>query len=124
MFDDSLMLIDGDTDGSLTTTGTYSGIEVDESPVGGFCFQATVPAAAGTGTPTLGITIQQADTDADGSYVDLIVFTDITEAGPYSVRAAVSMDYVRASVAISGTNPDFGAVSLGIVPNLTRFWKG
>jgi hypothetical protein len=38
MFDDLLMLIDGDSDGSLTTTGTYSGVEVDESPVSGFTF--------------------------------------------------------------------------------------
>jgi hypothetical protein len=120
MFDDLLMLIDGDSDGSLTTTGTYSGVEVDESPVSGLTFEVRVPAAAST--TTLDIDIQQADTDADGSYATIASFPQITAAASkISIGAYVWKDYVRASVSVAGTSPDFGAVSLGIVPNVHRF---
>jgi hypothetical protein len=119
MFDDLLMLIDGDSDGSLTTTGTYSGIEVDESPVSGFAFLAVVPNEADVNT--LDIDIQQADTDADGSYATIASFPQIDAVGRYSIVAYVWKDYVRASVSVAGTTPDFGAVSVGIVPNVHRF---
>lgn len=122
MFDDSLMLIDGDTDGSLTTTGTYTGVDVQESPASGYTFLAVVPAAAAT--TTLDIDIEQADTDADGSYARLISFAQITAAGLQAVHVAVPKRYVRASVSVAGTSPDFGAVSLGIAPTgQFRFWN-
>lgn len=121
MFDDLLMLIDGDTDGSLTTTGTYNGIEVQESPVGGFTFKATVPARAAD--TTLSIEIQEADTDADGSYATIGTFPLISAAGPYSHVVAIRKAYVRAKASVAGTSPDFGAVSVGIVPRQRRFWN-
>ena len=122
MFDDLLMLIDGDTDGSLTTTGTYDGLDVQESPARGYTFYAVVPAAAGT-TPTADITIEQADTDANASYASVISFPQITAAGRYSVQASISKRYIRAQVDITGTTPDFGAVSVGISPGQWRHWN-
>ena len=121
MFDDSLMLIAGGTDGSLTTTGTYTGIDVQESPVKGYTFLAVVPARVAT--TILDIDIEQADTDANASYARLISFPQISAAGIYSVHAAVPKRYVRASVSVAGTSPDFGAVSVGIVSAPPRFWN-
>jgi hypothetical protein len=89
--------------------------------VGGFTFLAIVPNEADVNT--LNIDIQQADTDADGSYATIASFPQISATGRYSIQAGISKDYVRASVSVAGTTPDFGAVDLGIVPNHHRFWN-
>ena len=121
MFDSLLMLRDGATDGSLTTTGTTDGVEIQESPVRGLTFIAIVPAAAAT--TTLDIEIQSADTDADGSYATIISFPQITAAGIHNIHVAVKERYVRGKYSVAGTTPDFGAVTVVISPSPGRFWN-
>lgn len=111
---DSLMMLVKSADGSLTTTGTYDGVAVYESPVRGWAAKVVVPAAAAT--TTLILEVQVADTDADGSYVTVAQSEVINAAGEYAIPFGTQKDYVRIQASVAGTTPDFGPVEIGIVP--------
>lgn len=107
------MLLREDTDGSLTTTGTYAGVKISETPVGGLAIRAHVPAAAST--TTLDLIIEAADSDVEASYAEIGRFETITAAGDYVMRVATQRDYLRLKVEVAGTTPDFGEVEVGPV---------
>lgn len=109
---DTLLMLRRASDGSLTTTGTYSGVEINGTPADGATARIVVPAAAAT--TTLIVEIQVADTDADASYVTVAQSEVISAAGEYCVRFSTRRDYARANVSVAGTTPDFGAVEIGI----------
>ena len=111
---DSLMMLRVSGDGSLTTTGTYNGVAVYESPVRGWAAKVVVPARAAD--TQLIVFVQAADTDADGSYVTIAQSEGITATGEYAVPFGTQKDYVRLYAEVAGTTPDFGAVQVGIVP--------
>ncbi len=113
-FDTQLMLRTS-ADGSLDTTGTYNGIQINETPAKGMTAKAVVPAAAGTG-PQLILFVQAADTDADGSYETIAQSKPISATGEYAIRFSTQKDYVRLYAEVAGTTPDFGAVQVGVVP--------
>jgi hypothetical protein len=113
-FDDLLMLRKS-TDGSLSTTGTYNGVAINETPAGGMTARVVVPAAAGTG-PQLIMFVQTSDDDVDANYKDIAVSEPITAAGEYAIRFATQRKYARCRAEVAGTTPDFGAVQVGIVP--------
>lgn len=108
---DALKMFRESTDGSLTTTGTYSGIDLSETAVKGIAIRAVVPAAAAT--TTLDLIIQVADTDADGSYAEACRFETITAVGEYVTRLTTQRKYARLKAEVAGTSPDFGAVEVG-----------
>ena len=126
MFDDLLMLIDGDTDGSLTASATYDGVDVQESPAAGFTLCLVVPAFAGT-TPTLDVVVEHSDTDSNANYSTLYTFAQIATTAPTQpiyAHVATPRRYIRANVTTGGTSEDFGAVSLGIAPvGQGRYWN-
>jgi len=121
MFDYLCLLRSGTISGALTTTGTTAGVEINESPARGLSFEAVVPAAAAT--TTLDIEIQCADTDADASYATVGKFLQITAAGLYACHVAIAKKYVRQKSSVAGTTPNFGAVTIGIVPGDVRNWN-
>lgn len=108
---DALRMMRESTDGSLTTTGTYNGIDLSETPVGGIVIRAVVPSAVAT--TTLDLIIQAAGTDAEASYVEVARFEQITAAGEYITRLTTQRRYARISVEVAGTTPDFGEVEIG-----------
>lgn len=110
---DVLALLRTATDGNLTTTGTYSGIKIGETPVGGLAFRAHVPAAAST--TILNLILQAADSDVEASYAEVGRFETISAAGEYVIRIALQRQYVRLKVEVAGTTPNFGAVVVGPV---------
>ncbi len=112
---DTLLMLRKSADGSLTTTGTCSGVEINETPVDGMTVKCVVPAAAST--TTLLVEVQVADTDADGSYATVAQSEVITAAGEYDIRFATQRRYVRGQYSVAGTTPDFGAVEVGVVPH-------
>jgi len=115
-FDVNLMLRES-TDGALTTTGTYNGIAISETPVKGLPVRAVVPAVSATQGTTyltqLDLILEAADTDADASYVPIGRFEPITAVGEYVQRVATQRAYLRLKAEVSGTTPDFGAVEVG-----------
>ena len=112
-FDTNLMLRTT-ADGSLNTTGTYTGVAVYEAPADGFTVRISVPAAAGTG-PQLICIIQAADTEVDGSYVTIAQTEGISSVGDYALRVSTQRTRIRLSAEVAGTTPDFGAVQIGVV---------
>lgn len=112
---DALLMLRAASEGSLTTTGTCSGVAIYETPADGATAKIVVPAAAST--TTLVVEVQAADTDADGSYVTVGQSETITAAGEYAVRFASQRAYARAKFSVAGTSPDFGAVAVGVVPH-------
>lgn len=112
---DSLLMLRPSSEGSLTTTGTCSGVQINETPADGMTAKISVPAAAAT--TTLLVEIEAAGTDADGSYIRVAASETISAAGAYCVRFATQRPYVRAKFSVAGTTPDFGAVEVGIVPH-------
>jgi len=110
---DSLLMLRRDTDGSLTTTGTCSGVAIYETAAKGATARVVVPAAADT--TTLIVEIQAADTDADASYVTVAQSEVISATGEYNIRFGTERDYVRCNLSVAGTSPDFGAVEIGVV---------
>lgn len=109
---DTLLMLRSSGDGSLTTTGTCSGVTINGTPAGGATAKVVVPAAATT--TTLLVEIQVADTDADGSYATVAQSESISAAGEYAIRFATRRTYARCKVSVAGTSPDFGAVQIGI----------
>lgn len=112
-FDALQMLRAGDTDGSLTTTGTCDGVDISGTPADGATAKVVVPARAAD--TTLIVEIQVADTDADASYETVGQSETISATGEYNIRFATERTYARCKVSVAGTTPDFGAVSIGIV---------
>jgi len=113
VFDSNLMMRET-TDGSLTTTGTYDGVLLRETPVRGAAMKVVVPAADGT-TPVAKFVVQAADADVDASYTEIARSEDVNAAGEYMVGFSTQRAYVRLSVEISGESVDFGQVQAGIV---------
>jgi 5-hydroxyisourate hydrolase-like protein (transthyretin family) len=109
---DTLLMLRTSGDGSLTTTGTCSGVSIYGTPASGATAKVVVPAAAST--TTLIVEIQVADTDADTSYATVAQSEVITAAGEYDIRFATRRRYVRSKHSVAGTSPDFGAVQIGI----------
>jgi len=110
---DTLLMLRTSDDGSLTTTGTCSGVEINGTPADGVTAKVVVPAAAST--TTLVVEVQVADTDADGSYATVAQSEAISATGEYSIRFATRRKYARGQYSVAGTSPDFGAVEVGIV---------
>jgi len=98
---------------SLTTTGTCSGVQINETPVDGMTAKVIVPSAVAT--TTLLVEIQAADVDTDASYVTIAQSETITAIGEYCIRFATQRDYVRGKFSVAGTTPDFGVVEVGVV---------
>jgi hypothetical protein len=113
-FDDDLMLRPS-TEGSLTTTGTCEGLEINETPADGVTAKISVPARAAD--TELVVKIQAADTDSDASYETIAQSEPIDAVGVYGVRFATQRKYVRPLCEVAGTTPDFGATEIGIVPH-------
>lgn len=109
-FDVNLMMRES-TDGSLTAAGTYAGIQVSETPVGGIPIRAVIPAAFTTTLLTL--IIEAADTDVEASYVEIGRFEPIGAVGEYVHRITTQRSWLRLKVEVAGTTPDFGAVEVG-----------
>ena len=68
---------------------------------------------SGTNTPTLGVKIQSDDNSGFTSATDRLTFTNATAIGSEWKSAspgAISDDYWRAVLTISGTNPSFGLI--------------
>ena len=111
---DTNLLLRKTTDGSLTTTGTYSGVAIYETAVKGAKMKVVVPAAGGT-TPLATFIVQAADSDVDGSYNEIARSEAVDAAGEYVVGFSTQRTYVRLAVEVSGTDPDFGVCLAGIV---------
>jgi len=110
---DTLLMLRRSADGSLTTTGTCDGVEINGTPSDGVTAKVVVPSAVDT--TTLLVEVQVADTDADGSYVTVAQSEVLSATGEYSVRFHTRRKYARGQFSVAGTTPDFGAVQVGIV---------
>jgi len=114
VFDSNLMLRKAG-DGSLSTTGTYSGISIYETPARGMAARVVVPSVSGT-TPLATFIIEASDADTDASYNEIARSEPVNAAGEYMVGFSTQRRYVRLKVNISGTTPVFGTVLVGVVP--------
>ena len=110
---DTLLMLRKSADGSLTTTGTCEGVEINGTPANGATAKVIVPSAVAT--TTLVVEVQVADTDADGSYETVAQSETITATGEYDIRFATRRAYARGQFSVAGTTPDFGAVVVGVV---------
>lgn len=110
---DTLLMLRKSADGSLTTTGTCDGVEINATPADGVTAKVVVPAAVDT--TTLLVEVQVADTDADGSYATVAQSESISATGEYCIRFSTRRKYARGKYSVAGTTPDFGAVQVGIV---------
>ena len=115
MFDNTLMLINPSANVTATVTGSpveFPGEDMRELYVGIF-----VPSKAGT-TPKIVATIQESDNGTTG-WVTIAAFADITDKGMYVAHPRGKKKYRRAVLTVSGTNPDFGKVKVGVLTSGT-----
>lgn len=100
--------------GSLTATETLAALDMGgQFPhVGSYDAVVHVPQATGT-TPTLDITVQEAQTEG-GTYRTIQTMPQITVAGNYMVRVVNARRWVRFVLTVGGTTPNFGGVHIGL----------
>lgn len=114
MFDNRLMLIDPSANVTATVTGSpveFPGEDMRELYVGIF-----VPSKAGT-NPKIVATIQES---ADKStWTTIATFADITDKGMYVTHLQGKKKYRRAVLTVSGTDPNFGKVKVGVLTSGT-----
>lgn len=100
--------------GLLTATETTPAIDLggQHPHVGQFDVAIHVPLGTGT-TPTLDITVQEAQTEG-GTYRTIQTEPQITAAGRYNIRLVNDRRWVRFVLTVGGTTPSFGAVHIGL----------
>lgn len=100
--------------GNLTATETLAALDLaGQFPhVGSFDAVVHVPQATGT-TPTLDITVQEAQTEG-GTYRTIQTMPQIVAAGTYKVRLLNNRRWTRFVLTVGGTTPNFGAVHVGL----------
>ena len=96
-------------DGNLTATETRAATDFGgNSPGMPYEGVVHVPQATGT-TPTLDITVQEAQT-VGGTYRTIVTIPQITAAGNYPFRFTNARRWIRLVMTVGGTTPNFGAV--------------
>jgi len=117
MFDSNLFLRTTGA-GSLTSNESATGIAINGTPVDGLSWVIGIPKLGTAGT-TAAFKLQHS-TD-NSTYTDLITVETIASVTVTSAvslilvrRFATELKYVRSSVVVAGTSPDFGAVWMAI----------
>lgn len=100
--------------------------DVHKTPLGNqMALAVIVPSVAGTSTPTMTVSIQSDDNTSFSSAAErsLGLSAAITATGRYEFSIPyIPERYLRVKLVNTGTNPDFGTVTVGIIPagNLYR----
>lgn len=102
----------------ITADGNASGYQLGAVPNGKSLYASLhVLSVAGTGTPTLSVSVESDDNASFTSAIERIAFDDATAVGAQIARltAPLTDDYYRVSWTVTGTSPSFLAiVALGI----------
>jgi len=98
---------------ALTATGNSGWLAWGPLPAEGVDLWLIVPQATGT-TPTLDPKLEDGD---DGTNAVNIIgqLKQITAAGFYRMRVTSPRDYVKLTLTVGGTTPNFGTVWAGLV---------
>ena len=108
-FDDKLMLLEPSS--NLTATATGAAVDLTGDDMDELNVRAVFPKAEGT-TPKAVLKYQGSDDKS--TWKDIYVFPDIEAAGEYNQKIRGKGRYRRVVVTVSGTNPNFGLVKIGI----------
>ena len=108
-FDKDLMLLEPAS--ALTATATGDAVDFHGDDLYELNLRAVFPKADGT-TPKAVLVYQGSDDGTNWS--DIYTFPDIEAAGEFNKKIRAKGRYRRAKVTITGTNPDFGLVKIGI----------
>ena len=110
MFDKNLMLIE--TTSAMTSTTTGSAVDFHGDDLYELNYRAVVGGMVSGTTPKIVLKIQGSDDKSN--WTDICVFPDITGAGEKNVKVRGKGRYRRAVATVSGTNPSFGSVKVGV----------
>lgn len=104
--------------GSLSSNESATGIAINGTPVDGLAFVVGIPKIGTAGT-TAQIKLQHSTDNT--TYTDLVTIETIASVTVTSAvstvlvrRFATELKYVRSSVVVAGTTPDYGAVWIAI----------
>ena len=121
MLDANLMLrqtSDGDLDSTPETGAAVDFGSGDTKPMN---YLMTVPSMSGTGGPTLTVEIQDSD-DGSSGWHTFCTLPPVNSAPAFKTRSVRSAKRYRRYVAtLTGTTPNFGAVTIGCDPS-GKFW--
>ncbi len=109
-FDKELMLIE--TTSAMTSTTTGSAVDFHGDDLYEVNYRAVVGGTVSGTTPKIVLKIQGSDDKSN--WTDICVFPDITEAGEWNMQVRGKGRYRRAVATVSGTNPSFGWVKVGV----------
>ena len=109
-FDKNLMLIE--TTAAMTSTTTGSAVDFHGDDLYELNYRAVVSGTVSGTTPKIVLKIQGSDDKSN--WTDIVTFPDITGAGEYNKKVRGKGKYRRAVATVSGTNPSFGSVKVGV----------
>lgn len=109
-FDKELMLIE--TTSAMTSTTTGSAVDFHGDDLYEMNYRAVVSGTISGTTPKIVLKIQGSDDKT--TWTDLVTFPDITAAGEWNKMFRGKGRYRRAVATVSGTNPSFGSVKVGV----------
>jgi hypothetical protein len=112
--DKNTLLRDGST--ALTATeATPTAVDFRGEDMSPLYYQVDVPSATGT-SPTADIVIEGSNTSSTTGFETITAFPQITSSGQYVRRAIAKYRWRRAKITVGGTTPNFGNVTVSVVP--------
>lgn len=109
-FDKELMLIE--TTSAMTSTTTGDAVDFHGDDLYELNYRAIVGGTVSGTTPKIVLKIQGSDDKT--TWTDIATFPDITAAGEQNIKVRGKGRYRRAVATVSGTNPSFGWVKVGV----------
>jgi hypothetical protein len=88
-----------------------AGVDFGGNDLASMVYKVNVPTVTGT-TPTMDIKIQVSNDNS--TWVDWMVFPQITVAGEYYLTGISNKRYRRAYIVLAGTTPNFGLTEIAV----------